>query len=115
MKKAFILTFALSTFAGSAMAEEEVVYSNEEYCILEHKLGDTSQEVQGYARKLQQLGVGKPSPKVCSHFISVMREALPPAKEKVWDFPNRAPYPGSAVRLKLDTIKKIKALRASKK
>lgn len=83
-----------------AVAEEEVVYSTEAYCVLANE-GVDSRMLDAYAKKLGDT----PSNKVCNAFKEVVAETRP----KSWDYPMGKPYPGSAIRLSASQIAAIKA------
>lgn len=87
-----------TTFA--TVAEEEVVYSTEGYCVLANEDVD-SRMLEAYAKKLGDA----PSKKVCNAFKDVVAETRP----KEWDYPMGKPYPGSAIRLSKKQIEAIKA------
>lgn len=85
---------------SAAVAEEEVVYSTEAYCVMANE-GVDDRMLDAYAKKLGD----KPSNKVCNAFKEVVAETRP----KAWDYPMGKPYPGSAIRLTASQIAAIKA------
>lgn len=99
INKICIALFCLGT-VSAAVAEEEVVYSTEAYCVLANE-GVDSRMLEAYAKKLGDT----PSNKVCNAFKEVVAETRP----KSWDYPMGKPYPGSAIRLSASQIAAIKA------
>ncbi|RVT48253.1 hypothetical protein EMM73_02885 [Rheinheimera sediminis] len=99
INKICVVLFCLGT-ASASVAEEEVLYSTEGYCVLANE-GVDSRMLTAYAKKLGNT----PSKKVCNAFKEVVAETRP----KAWDYPMGRPYPGSAIRLSESQIEAIKA------
>jgi hypothetical protein len=83
-----------------AVAEEEVLYSTEGYCVLSNE-GVDDRMLEAYAKKLGDV----PAKKVCNAFKEVVEASRP----KEWNYPMGKPYPGSVVRLSAAQIEAIKA------
>lgn len=99
INKICIALLCLGT-VSAAVAEEEVIYSTEGYCVLSNE-GVDSRMLEAYAKKLGD----EPSKKVCSAFKEVVAASRP----KEWDYPMGKPYPGSVVRLSESQVAAIKA------
>lgn len=99
INKICIALLCLGT-VSAVVAEEEVVYSTEAYCVLANE-GVDDRMLEAYAKKLGY----EPTNKVCKAFKEVVAETRP----KEWDYPLGKPYPGSVVRLSASQIAAIKA------
>ncbi|MFT5755517.1 MAG: hypothetical protein ACI9LM_000226 [Alteromonadaceae bacterium] len=100
--KLAIIGFSLSALSTSVLAEDEVPYSTEGYC-LSKKAGDSDNYLKAYANKLGQT----PSKNACKSFNDFVENVRP----KDWDYPGGKPYPGSVLRLTTKQIEKIKAAK----
>lgn len=99
INKICIALFCLGT-VSAVVAEEEVLYSTEGYCVLSNE-GVDNRMLEAYAKKLGDA----PATKVCNAFKEVVEASRP----KEWDYPMGKPYPGSVVRLSESQIAAIKA------
>jgi hypothetical protein len=101
----FAAVMATAIVAPVVVAQEsdEVVYSNEGYCVLANE-GVADSYLMAYAKKLGM----KPTAKECLSFKKIVEDTRP----RDWDFPGGKPYPGSAIRL---SAKQIELLKASRK
>jgi hypothetical protein len=86
----------------NAQESDEVVYSNEGYCVLANE-GVADSYLMAYAKKLGM----KPTNKECLSFKKIVDETRP----RDWDYPGGKPYPGSAIRLSANQIELLKASR----
>jgi hypothetical protein len=99
INKICIALLCLGT-VSAAVADEEVLYSTEGYCVLSNE-GVDKRMLDAYAKKLG----GEPSRSVCNAFKEIVAASRP----KEWDYPMGKPYPGSVVRLSASQIKAIQA------
>lgn len=99
INKICIALLCLGT-VSAAVADEEVLYSTEGYCVLSNE-GVDDRMLEAYAKKLGDV----PPKKVCNAFKEVVAASRP----KEWNYPMGKPYPGSVVRLSATQIEAIKA------
>lgn len=99
---ALLLTLAATPHLAAASSDsDQVGYSTEGYCVLAAE----SMEPRYLAAYAKKLGV-TPGDAVCASFRAEV-ERRPAA----WDFRDRRPYPGSAIRLSQAQIGAIRAAR----